>query len=227
MGDLNTPEAINRAVNVILAQHDIKPRKNACIAIECLFSMHKGKMSEDTKPFFQSCFEWVKQELAKDVEGAHLAGVLISFDVHLDEGAPHAHALILPLVDGGLQGSEVKGNAGVFKNRNISFMREVGVKHGLKPTKALTSNEKAQMYTDVIQHLDAKKAPVMLAAYWPVVRDNIKLNPLPYAEALGIVRASLREKKGNGKTMAAIFTKPCPEKKKQRVAWAFGNWTDY
>jgi hypothetical protein len=219
IGNENMPQAINRAVNVILAQNDIKPRKNACIAIECIFSLHDSRMSKETRPFFEACFEWLKKALAGKLEETAIAGVLISFDVHLDEKAPHAHALILPLLDGRLKGAEIKGGKGRFNKRNNSFMREVGVPHGLKPTKSLTSNEKTQMYTDVIQTFEANKDPVMLATYWPAFRDSIKLNPLPYAEALGVVRASLRVKTGKPKTLAEIMTKPCnPESKRKTAA---------
>jgi len=39
--------------------------------------------------------------------------VLLSFDVYLDESAPHVHALILPLLNGKMNGNEImdgKGN---------------------------------------------------------------------------------------------------------------------
>ena len=54
--------------------------------------------------FFNDCLAWVKQSFASE---------LLNFDVHFDESAPHAHAVILSLIDDKMQGIcliSVKGN---------------------------------------------------------------------------------------------------------------------
>jgi len=42
----------------------------------------------------------------------NFAGELLSFDIHKDEAAPHAHAVILPLIDGKMQGSNMMAEKG-------------------------------------------------------------------------------------------------------------------
>jgi hypothetical protein len=196
VGDEDTPQAINRAVNVILAQHDIKPRKNACIAIECVFSLPATRHPQSTRPFFEACLEWVRTALT---------GIMLSFDVHLDEGAPHAHALILPLLDGKLQGHIIRGGSGNIKKLQKAFMQDVGMKHGLKSVKRLTAAAKAQLFTDIIKALRATRDPIMQSVLWRVVRDDIKSNPQPHAELLGITLAPTL-KRG-----AKSEPKPCGE----------------
>jgi hypothetical protein len=204
VGDENTPQAINREVNVILARHDIKPRKNACMAIECVFSLPANRHHQNTRPFFEACLEWVKTALT---------GIVLSFDIHLDEGAPHAHALILPLLDGKLQGHIIRGGRGNINKLQNAFMQELGSKHGLKSNKRLTATAKAQLYTDIIKALEQAREPIMQSILWDVVRDDIRRNPLPYAQLLDIA-ASASKNTGKPKTFVQIMTKPCkPEPK--------------
>jgi hypothetical protein len=211
VGDLNTPQAINRAVNVILAQHDIKPRKNACMAIECVFSLPANRLHQNTRPFFEACLEWIKTALA---------GVVLSFDIHLDEAAPHAHALILPLCDGKLQGRNIMGSkANIYKLQN-AFMQGVGSKHGLKPNKRLTATTKAQLYSDIIHALEQDREPIMQSKLWDVVRDHIRRNPLPYAQLLGIATPASKTT-GKSKTFVEIMTKHVKPEPKNKTAIAF------
>jgi hypothetical protein len=67
------------------------------------FSLPIDRHTQDTKPFFTYCPNWIKKTFA---------GELLSFDVHLGESAPHAHAVILRLIDGKMQGRDMVGSAG-------------------------------------------------------------------------------------------------------------------
>jgi hypothetical protein len=155
--------------------------------------------------------EWVKTALT---------GIVLSFDIHLDEGAPHAHALILPLLDGKLQGRNIMGSkANIYKLQN-AFMQEVGIKHGLKPTKRLTTTAKMQLYTNIIKALEQAREPILQSKLWDVVRDSIRNNPLPYAQLLDIATPSPTTK-GKPKTTAQIFCKPCKPEPKNKTAIAF------
>ena len=82
----DTPDAIARHAKVEMLKAGIeKPRINCVRAVEVVFSLPIDRHQQDTKPFFTACYGWVEQTFA---------GELLSFDVHLDESAPHAHALI-------------------------------------------------------------------------------------------------------------------------------------
>ncbi|NBQ69368.1 MAG: hypothetical protein EBU46_11280 [Nitrosomonadaceae bacterium] len=119
----DSAEAIDRHAKVLMVQAGIdQPRVNQVMAVEALFSLPIDRHQQDTRPFFAHCFEWVKQ---------HIPGVLLSFDVHLDESAPHAHALILPLVDNKMQGNKIMGGKGNLVRLINLFHAEVARHYGL------------------------------------------------------------------------------------------------
>jgi hypothetical protein len=102
--DQATAEQVDRTAKVLMVQAGIdKTRINQVMALEIIFSLPIKRHKQDTRPFFHDCMDWTKQ---------NIPGVLLSFDVHLDESAPHAHALILPLVDGKMNGHKIMGGKG-------------------------------------------------------------------------------------------------------------------
>ena len=121
--DPATPDAIalHAKVQVVKAGIDML-RKNQIMAVEVVFSLPTDRRCQDTRPFFNDCLAWVKQSFASEV---------LSFDVHLDESAPHAHAVILPLIDDKMQGNfliSVKGN--LMRLINL-FYSEIATRYGL------------------------------------------------------------------------------------------------
>lgn len=174
----DSAEAIDRHAKVLMVQVGIdQPRRNQVMAVEALFSLPIDRHQQDTRPFFAHCFEWVKQ---------HIPGVLLSFDVHLDESAPHAHALILPLVDNKMQGNKIMGGIGSLTRLRKLFYSEVACRYGLSKneTKRLTRKAKESLERQVLARLAID--PAMQSMIWPCVRDAIRSNPLPYAQLLGI-----------------------------------------
>ncbi len=153
------------------------PRKNGVMAVEILFSLPIYRHNQDTRPFFNDCLAWVKQTFA---------GELLSFDVHLDESAPHAHAIILPLIDGKMQGSELKGGKGNLYRLNDLFHSEVASRYGLAKAsrQRLNAKDKQNIERQVLTRL--KSDNVMLSCVWACVRDAIHKDPMPYAQMLSI-----------------------------------------
>lgn len=179
-------EAIARQAKaqMILAGID-KPRKNGVMAVEIIFSLPIDRHQQNTRPFFMACYEWTKQSFA---------GELLDFTVHLDESAPHAHALILPLIDGKLQGDKMKGDKATMKSLQDAFFKSVASQHGLKriTTARLIGADKQSVERLVLMRLESDA--VKLSSIWAVVRDDIHKNPLQYAQMLGI-ELPLAEKK--------------------------------
>lgn len=186
------PQAINRYVNVLLAQHDIKPRKNAVIAIEVIFSLHTSWHERDSRDYFADCLLWVA--------GASL-GEVLSFDVHLDESAPHAHALILPLYEGALQGRRLMGGIANIMRLRADFMAQVGIKYGLKMSKRMSHSDRARLSREVVSALSTD--PATQSRAWAVISDHIKREPQAYADVLGI---SLKMQHKPVKSFVAIMT---------------------
>ncbi|MCP5250930.1 MAG: plasmid recombination protein [Burkholderiales bacterium] len=173
-----TTEEIDRTAKVLMVQAGIdKTRKNQVMALEIIFSLPISRHQQDTRPFFHDCMNWTKQ---------NIPGVLLSFDVHLDESAPHAHALILPLVNGRMRGSEIMGGRGNLMQLINRFYDDVAVNHGLSKnqSKYLAGKQKESIEQLVLSWLATDS--VMKSAIWPVVRDAIHRDPLPYAQLLGI-----------------------------------------
>lgn len=176
--DPATAEKIDRTAKVLMAQAGIdKTRKNQVMALEIICSLPINWHQKDTRPFFQDCMKWTKQ---------NIPGVLLSFDIHLDESAPHAHALILPLVNGKMQGSEIMGGRGNLMRLINRFYDDVAVNHGLSrnQSKHLAGKQKEGIEQQVLSWLATD--PVMKSKVWPCVRDAIRKDPQPYAQLLNI-----------------------------------------
>jgi len=151
-----------------------KPRADAVLAIEIIFSLPADRHHQNTKPFFEDCCCWVSN---------NFDGELLSFDVHLDESAPHAHALILPLVNGRMQGCDMVGKRSNLHRLHDSFHQEVGIHHGLKRSSGakLTKANKAKLAKLVIAELEDNPQKG-----WAVFRDLILKDPMPLAAHLSI-----------------------------------------
>ena len=174
----DTPEVIDRSAKVQITKAGIdRLRINQVMGVEVLFSLPIDRHTHDTRQFFTDCFDWVKLSFK---------GELLSFDVHLDESAPHAHAVILPLVDGKMQGSQMIGNKGNLMRLINKFHTEVARHHGLSrnESRRLSATDKHSLSRLVLIHL--KTDPVMKSSIYPCVRDLIVKDPLPFAQTLSI-----------------------------------------
>ena len=174
----DTPSEIATHAKVQMLKAGIEaPRINAVLAVEVLFSLPIGRHQQDTKPFFADCLAWLNKTFA---------GELLSFDVHLDESAPHAHALILPLINGKMQGDKLKGDRTNVKRLQNLFHADVAMHYGLsKPDyKRLSANGKQSIERQVLTRLRGDS--VLKSSVWQCVRDAIHKDPQPWAQLLGI-----------------------------------------
>jgi len=173
-----TPATIARHAKAQMVTAGIdKPRKNGVMAVEVIYSLPIDRHSQNTRPFFLDCLDWTKKTFA---------GELLSFVVHLDESAPHAHALILPLINGRMQGSDMVGGKGNLYRLINLFHLEVGNRYGLSKNKKgrLTSKDKAFMERYVLAIYEARNDPSMQSTGWSQIRDAIHQDPLPFFQAL-------------------------------------------
>lgn len=174
----DTPQAIalHAKVQMVKAGIDM-PRKNQVMAVEIIFSLPIDRQSQDTKPFFNDCCAWVKQTFV---------GELLSFDIHLDESAPHAHAIILPLINGKMQGNNLIGGKGNLMRLINLFYKQIASRYGLAKasSKRLSVIDKQSLEKLVLTRLKADAA--MQSSVWPCMRDAIHKDPIPYAQMLSI-----------------------------------------
>ncbi|MFW5431252.1 MAG: plasmid recombination protein [Methylophilaceae bacterium] len=168
--------AINAKVSMLQAGIET-PRINQVMAVEVVFSLPIERHSQDTTSFFMDSKNWLLKTFA---------GELLSFDVHLDESAPHAHALILPLIDGKMQGSRIMGGKGNLMRLINLFHKEVAHTYGLSKgdRKRLNAMDKQKLERLVLSRLRGDAA--MQSPVWACIRDAIHSDPMPYAQLLSI-----------------------------------------
>jgi hypothetical protein len=173
----HTPEAIAMHAKMQMLKANIEPRINQVMAVEIVVSLPIDRHDQDTKPFFNDCYEWIKKTFACE---------LLAFDVHLDESAPHAHAVILPLIDGKMQGHKLMGDKGNLMRLINEFHADVARHHGLSRSNRtrLTNADKKTLEKLVLTHLKSDAA--MQSSVWACFRDAIHKDPLPFAQMLSI-----------------------------------------
>lgn len=173
----SAPDAIALHAKMQMLKANIEPRKNQVMAVEIVFSLPIDRHSQDTKPFFTDCYNWVNNTFT---------GELLSFDVHLDESAPHAHAVILPLIEGKMQGNRLIGGKGNLMRLINLFYNEIATRYGLAKAsrKRLNAKDKQSIERQVLTRLKSDSA--MQSSVWPCLRDAIQKDPMPYAQMLSI-----------------------------------------
>lgn len=88
-----------------------KLRKTAVRALELMFTLPTDT-AIDTREYFERATCWAEK---------HFAVPVLSSIVHLDESAPHCHVLLLPLVNGKMNGSDLHGGKAKLWAMQASF----------------------------------------------------------------------------------------------------------
>jgi hypothetical protein len=172
-----------------------KLRKDAVQAVELVFSLPSGHMA-DTRRYFAECLAWATTRFG--------AENILSAVAHHDEGAPHMHVLLLPLVGNKMTGSELVGNRRTLAEMQAGFHSVVASQHGLrKVPKRLAGLSKEAAAHLVLQHLRKVNDGALRSTTWPTIREAIERDPAPFMEALGLNLAAPQKPT---KTMAQIFT---------------------
>ena len=194
----DSPEAVARLAKDRMAAAGVRPqKKNAVLSLEHVFSL-PANSDIDLKAYFNDCVQWV----ARNFGG--LDNVL-SADVHLDESAPHLHVLILPLIDGRMNGSDLFGNRQRLQFLHNDFHAAVAGRYGLAKAPArLQGQAKDKTAQTVITHIHATNDTALTSGLWPLIRDWIARDPAACAQVLGLDIAKAATKKA--RTTAQIFT---------------------
>ena len=105
--------------------HDL--RKNGVICQEILLAYGMDGLPEDF-----SVARWAQQseQYLKDTYGKEN---IISAVVHMDEGAPHIHALIMPIVDGRLSARKINGDRDGMRALHTRYYEDYMKHCGLEP----------------------------------------------------------------------------------------------
>jgi hypothetical protein len=195
---LDTPLGITKRARELMAAADIgKLRKDAVKAIEVVFSLPVNTAINHFE-YFEKCLGWCA--------GGFAGAKVLAADVHLDEAAPHCHVLLLPLIDGAMNGSELVGNKPVLAAKVDDFFNCVASHYGLsKPPKKLSTADLNGLYEQVIAHVRLDNPAALSGVYGVLLRESIRENPTMVAQLLGIEIAQQKSVKPP-RSFTEIFT---------------------
>ncbi len=200
------------AKDLMTAAGVVKLRKDAVMGLEFVFSLPTDHQLDD-RAYFGDCAAWVADQYGG-------AQNVLSVDIHRDEGAPHCHVLLLPLIDGRMIGNKIIGGKQKLMATHKQFHETVASRYGLRKAPArLTGASKQTAAAAVLAKLKSTSDPTLSSVAWATIRDGIETNPGPWLLALGI---EIDVKKKPLKTMAQIFTSKGkgPAKEKNAIAFA-------
>lgn len=104
-------QTLKEAINNHLKNHNIKPRKNAVVALEYVVGLVGTPQEIQDAYTNYSAETFLKNHLGHNFIGnKHGHENIVSLSLHFDETTPHAHIVVVPLIE-----KEVK-----WKNRNGS-----------------------------------------------------------------------------------------------------------
>lgn len=173
-----------------------KLRKDHVQALEFVISV-RSDADFDSLAYFRASMHWLI-----DVFGEEM---LLSAVVHFDEGAPHMHALVLPIVDGQYQGGTPIDKTNLHKLTR-RFADEVGKSFGLsfEPKRKLHSALRHAAFNLVVDRLTEQSDPVLGSRIWKAVVDSIQQEPAKFVETLGLTMPEVPRAKT--KTLTQIMT---------------------
>ena len=175
------------AKDLMTAAGVVKLRKDAVMGLEIVFSLPPDTAIDD-RAYFTACVAWA---------GLAFGGAqnILSADVHRDEAAPHCHVLLLPLIDGRMDGSNLLGNKQKLMALQKDFHAAVASKFGLSKAPArLAGMAKQAGAKKVLQHLRDTADPVLKSPGWPTYRDAIEAAPASFLLAYGLELALPKKK---------------------------------
>lgn len=177
-----------------------KLRKDACMALEVVFSLPPGS-AVDHREFFGAAVVWAD---------AFFNVPILSAAVHLDEAAPHCHVLLLPLVGGRMKGGALAGGPTKIKMMLSDFQQQVGQRFGLTHQPRAKRLSKTSRDAAGRMVLDALKShPERFNV--PAVRDVLVAALGAHHETLlpllGLALPTPAKRKE--KSFAAMMTAPC------------------
>lgn len=184
-----TPKSIDAYADSLKVKYAVpqrKLRKDHVQALEFVISV-RSDSGIDWMEYFRASMQWLK-----DIFGDEM---ILSAVVHLDEGTPHMHALVLPIVDG-----EYQGGTPIDKPRlrklTQKFADQVGKHFGFSfsPKKKLSAAQRQAGINLVVDRLSDLCDPVVSSVVWRVVLESIKREPLAFMDALELEMPECRSK---------------------------------
>jgi hypothetical protein len=199
------------AKDLMMAAGVGKLRKDAVMGLEIVFSLPPAHAIDD-KAYFEDCTDWALR---------YFGGHVLSSDVHKDEANDHCHVLLLPLIDGRMDGGRVVGNKQKLIEMQKHFHNGVAQRYGLSKAAAkLTGAAKQLASKAVLDRLRETGDKAMQSQLWATIRDVIESDPAPFLMALGIKPLAVAKKL---RTVTQIMTSKGKGKNKEPISIDFAS----
>ena len=152
-------------------------KKNRGFAVELLFTVTAGHEC-DFNAMYADCLEWLRNYYPECP--------IVHAVVHHDEGSPHMHVILVPLVNGKLKADEVKGYKGISNKRNKSLFDYLDKKYGLTfPVYLKGAEKKMGAEIAIGRYMELPEADVK-NLFMQATIQSIHARPEPYLYALGV-----------------------------------------
>lgn len=184
-------------------------RTNAILGVELLVCL-PFSFNGDAMAFFTDALAWVDEFYQVPV---------LSAVAHFDESAPHMHVLLLPIIDGRLQGSVVMGDRKRIQAMQGDFYANVGRKYGLrrKAAQRLASADRRNAAMQILNAITANPALLNGGMVKRLVLDLIAQNLEPFSASVGVALPEAKAK-ASKETFVSIMTKPQrPERRQSSI----------
>jgi len=177
-GPATVAELSDLSASLMAAAGITRIRTDAVRAIEVVVSLPQFN-SIDPAEYFERCVCWVAGKFGGESN-------ILSADVHLDESNPHCHVLVLPLVQGKLNGSKLLGSPGKRRQREEDFFSEVAEPFGLsRPPVWLVGTLKAEATSKVVAEFERDFQSACETCF-PAILAGIQDRPDRYLPLLGL-----------------------------------------
>ncbi|QOY94975.1 plasmid recombination protein [Massilia sp. UMI-21] len=175
-------------------------RKDAVRALEIIVSLNPGS-NVNERQFFIDATAWCE---------SYFGAPVISAIVHLDEGAPHCHIIVLPLVNGRMIGSDLMGYKSKLQDIQQDFNRKVGANYGLlysSKTFKSNSEERRKIAATVLRKICADLKLLSIPTICEILIELIAAKPERLQAAIGLISPAVRPARRK-KTFVEIMTSP-------------------
>jgi hypothetical protein len=93
----NNEKSILKAIERLLSENNIKPRKNSVVALEYVVALSPDAKEKVYKTKYNASA--MLDHLCRFIEKKHGKENVVSVDYHFDESNPHAHVIVVPIVE--------------------------------------------------------------------------------------------------------------------------------
>jgi len=131
---------------------------------------------------------------AEAVEGlikTHPESVVIHAIVHYDQGQPHCHLIMVPILDGRLQADKLRGYVNETARRNQVIFESLRGAYGLEPPSYLCGALKEKAAKLAIEALHATRSESVVEVLGQQIEKAIAARPEPFLKPLGITYADI------------------------------------